>query len=111
MSVTLSGLSRRVQGLAYDRETLDELKFILEEAQEPGGDAADALIELALAPIQLTYADFGSMLREDVEAIIDGDDDSDERVDGDGEDVEGGISDEDIEDEADDLLADIDSDY
>ena len=106
MSVTLSGLSRRVQGLAYDRETLDELKFILEEAQEPGGDAADALIELALAPIQLTYADFGSMLREDVEAIIDGDDDSDERVD-----VEGGISDEDIEDEADDLLADIDSDY
>lgn len=47
MSDTISGLSRRISGHAYDRETLEELSYIVEEAAE-GADGADAVIELAL---------------------------------------------------------------
>ena len=48
MSYTFDGLSRRVAGHVHDRATAEELSHIVEEASEPGADASDVLIELAL---------------------------------------------------------------
>jgi len=48
MSDTLAGLTRRIHAFVHDRETSEELSHLIEEAGEHGGDACDALIELAL---------------------------------------------------------------
>lgn len=48
MSDTLAGLTRRIHAFVHDRETSEELSHLIEEAGEQGGDACDALIELAL---------------------------------------------------------------
>ena len=48
MSDSFAGLTRRINAFMHDRETTEELSHLVEEAQDIGGDAADALIELAL---------------------------------------------------------------
>ena len=74
MSDSLAGLSRRVSNRAYDQETVSELSHILDEAREHGGDAADALIELALA---VETGANGVMTDDEYDAVMDQDDDQD----------------------------------
>lgn len=47
MSDTLAGLNRRIGAFVHDRNTLEELSHILDEAKEDC-DTCDTLIELAL---------------------------------------------------------------
>ena len=48
MSDTFAGLTRRINAFVHDRETSEELSHLIDESKDTGGDAADALIELAL---------------------------------------------------------------
>lgn len=48
MSDTFAGLTRRINAFVHDRETSEELSHLIDESKDIGGDAADALIELAL---------------------------------------------------------------
>ena len=76
MSDSFAGLTRRINAFMHDRETTEELSHLVEEAQDIGGDAADALIELALGD-----EDEGlDAILEDDELLEDedGDDDVDE---------------------------------
>jgi hypothetical protein len=70
MSDALAGLTRRMNDMAYDRETGPEIAQIVAEAQEAGGEASDALVELALyAGEDCTDAECDEM-----DAIEDGED-------------------------------------
>lgn len=54
MSDHFAGLTRRVNAFNHDRSTAEELSHLVEEVRD-GGDAADAIIELALAS---SYSEF-----------------------------------------------------
>ena len=108
MSDLLSGLTRRINSFVHDRDTLEELTHLVEEAKEDGGDVADTIIELALGEETLDDAD--DMPDTDDETFVA----SDEIVDEDEEEIgeDEGNEDEDaydadldaLEDDSDDDL-------
>ena len=119
MSDTLAGLTRRMNALVHEQDTAEELSYLLDEAKEIGGDAADALIELALGDEHIDDDEFEpdtdddtelAIATEDDELASDGDD-SDDYGDSsymDSEDDD--TADEDIDSELDALEDDCDED-
>jgi hypothetical protein len=122
MSDTLAGLTRRMNALVHEQDTAEELSYLVDEAKEIGGDAADALIELALGEEHIDDDDYDSgdgddddlaIATEDDELSPDGDsDDSDDYGDSSYMDDDDGsdIDDEDIDDEPDALEDSCDDD-
>lgn len=108
MSDTFAGLTRRLNAFVHDRETSEELSHIIDEAKDIGGDAADALIELALGEEhlddELLEGDDESLEAavEDDELTDDVDDDegdlTDDEIDGALDELEDGLDDDDDED-------------
>jgi hypothetical protein len=93
MSDRVSGLTRRIQGFVYTRETSEELGHLVEETREDCCDSADALIELALA--SEAGADVRSYLGDDVDpetppvgvAVVTIEEDDLDALDSEGDDV------------------------
>jgi hypothetical protein len=85
MSDTFAGLTRRINAFVHDRETSEELSHLIDESKDTGGDAADALIELALGD-EFIKEDFTGddesaeldVALEDDELVDDDDDDDDD---------------------------------
>ena len=113
MSDSFAGLTRRVSNLIHEQETAEELSYLVDEAKEVGGDAADAIIELALGEEHIdsdVYDDNDS--DEEYEAVVEDDDycGDDSDCDDDDQDDDSDISDEEIDDELDSLEDDSDED-
>lgn len=107
MSDSFAGLTRRINAFMHDRETTEELSHLVEEAQDIGGDAADALIELALGEEHIEDGD--GDVDEGLDAILEDDellDDEDGDGDVDEDDIDAALDDignlADLEDEDDD---------
>ena len=102
MSDSFAGLTRRINAFMHDRETTEELSHLVEEAQDIGGDAADALIELALGEEHVEDRDGDE--DEGLDAILE----DDELL----EDGDGDVDEDDIDAALDDIgnLADLDDD-
>ena len=107
MSDTFAGLTRRINAFVHDRETSEELSHLIDESKDTGGDAADALIELALGD-EFIKEDFTGddesaeldVALEDDELADDddlGDDISDEAIDAALDDLGDGLDDDDDE--------------
>ena len=108
MSDTFAGLTRRINAFVHDRETSEELSHLIDESKDTGGDAADALIELALGD-EFIKEDFTGddesaeldVALEDDELAADdddlGDDISDEAIDAALDEVGDGLDDDDDE--------------
>ena len=108
MSDTFAGLTRRINAFVHDRETSEELSHLIDESKDTGGDAADALIELALGD-EFIKEDFTGddesaeldVALEDDELVDDdddlGDDISDEAIDAALDEVGDGLDDDDDE--------------
>jgi hypothetical protein len=117
----LTGLTRRINTLAYDRATSEELSHLVEESSRVGEARAEALIELVLAPldedVDWSYGAAGhaEVIRanaDEFDKIGDGDDDAtedgsgsvddyvdpDDDVEGDGDYGTGGFVDPDMMD-------------
>ena len=104
MSDTFAGLTRRINEFVHDRETSEELSHLLDEAKEQGGDAADALIELALSESHDDDDDCYEGDDEGLDVAIE-DDEMIDDVDGDGD-----IDEADIDSALADLEGDDDDD-
>ena len=102
MSDSFAGLTRRINAFMHDRETTEELSHLVEEAQDIGGDAADALIELALGEEHVEDRDGDE--DEGLDAILE----DDELL----EDEDGDVDEDDIDAALDEIgnLADLDDD-
>lgn len=108
MSDTFAGLTRRINAFVHDRETSEELSHLIDESKDTGGDAADALIELALGD-EFIKEDFTGddesaeldVALEDDELVDDdddlGDDISDEAIDAALDEIGDGLDDDDDE--------------
>ena len=108
MSDTFAGLTRRINAFVHDRETSEELSHLIDESKDTGGDAADALIELALGD-EFIKEDFTGddesaeldVALEDDELVGDdddlGDDISDETIDAALDEIGDGLDDDDDE--------------
>ena len=107
MSDTFAGLTRRINAFVHDRETSEELSHLIDESKDTGGDAADALIELALDD-EFIKEDFTGddesaeldVALEDDELADDddlGDDISDEAIDAALDEIGDGLDDDDDE--------------
>ena len=108
MSDTFAGLTRRINAFVHDRETSEELYHLIDESKDTGGDAADALIELALGD-EFIKEDFTGddesaeldVALEDDELVDDdddlGDDISDEAIDAALDEIGDGLDDDDDE--------------
>ena len=107
MSDTFAGLTRRINAFVHDRETSEELSHLIDESKDTGGDAADALIELALGD-EFIKEDFTGddesaeldVALEDDELADDddlGDDISDEAIDAALDEIGDGLDDDDDE--------------
>lgn len=108
MSDTFAGLTRRINAFVHDRETSEELSHLIDESKDTGGDAADALIELALGD-EFIKEDFTGddesaeldVALEDDELAADdddlGDDISDEAIDAALDEIGDGLDDDDDE--------------
>lgn len=108
MSDTFAGLTRRINAFVHDRETSEELSHLIDESKDTGGDAADALIELALGD-EFIKEDFTGddesaeldVALEDDELVADdddlGDDISDEAIDAALDEIGDGLDDDDDE--------------
>lgn len=108
MSDTFAGLTRRINAFVHDRETSEELSHLIDESKDTGGDAADALIELALGD-EFIKEDFTGddesaeldVALEDDELADDdddlGDDISDETIDAALDEIGDGLDDDDDE--------------
>ena len=110
MSDTFAGLTRRVNNLVHEQETAEELSYLVDEAKEVGGDAADAIIELALGEEHIECDAYDDDDDDDDEmSVVVEDDDyvDDEESDENGADDE---SDEDIDAELDSLEDEVDED-
>ena len=106
MSELLAGLSRRVESFVHQQSTAEELSYIVEEAAEVGGDASDAIIELALGEEHISvdmYDDSEEYDEDDegLDAVVE-DDEYDEDESDDTDDVD--------EDEIDAELSSLESD-
>lgn len=103
MSDSFAGLTRRINAFMHDRETTEELSHLVEEAQDIGGDAADALIELALGEEHIEDGD--GDVDEGLDAILEDDELLDDE-DVDEDDIDAALDDignlADLEDEDDD---------
>ena len=108
MSDTFAGLTRRINAFVHDRETSEELSHLIDESKDTGGDAADALIELALGDefIKEDFtgddesAELDVALEDDEMADDDddlGDDISDEAIDAALDEIGDGLDDDDDE--------------
>ena len=108
MSDTFAGLTRRINAFVHDRETSEELSHLIDESKDTGGDAADALIELALGDefIKEDFtgddesAELDVALEDDELAAADddlGDDISDEAIDAALDEIGDGLDDDDDE--------------
>lgn len=104
MSDTFAGLTRRINAFVHDRETSEELSHLIDESKDTGGDAADALIELALGD-EFIKEDFTG---DDESAELDVALEDDELVDDD--DLGDDISDEAIDAALDEIGDDLDDD-
>lgn len=111
MSDSFAGLTRRINEFVHDRETSEELSHILDEARDHGGDAADALIELALGEtydgddeLEGEGAELAAIVEDDelVEDEVSDEEVSEEGIDADLAALEEGLDEEDADD---DLLA------
>ena len=108
MSDTFAGLTRRINAFVHDREASEELSHLIDESKDTGGDAADALIELALGD-EFIKEDFTGddesaaldVALEDDELVDDdddlGDDISDETIDAALDEIGDGLDDDDDE--------------
>ena len=106
MSDTFAGLTRRINAFVHDRETSEELSHLIDESKDTGGDAADALIELALGD-EFIKEDFTGddesaeldVALEDDELADDDDDDDlgDEAIDAALDEIGDGLDDDDDE--------------
>lgn len=103
MSDTLAGLTRRVHAFTYDRDTLQELSYIVDDARDA---VADSLIELGLRESGTECEDEdGALVAED---LLDDEQEEDESTEGENldalEDELDALADdaEDIEDDEDD---------
>lgn len=112
MSDTFAGLTRRINAYVHDRDTSEELSHLIDEAKETGGDASDALIELALGDNYIDVEDYETPmdLNEDFQLILEDYDDGDGDEDDDGmtDEDEDGVSEDDIDSELHSLGNDID---
>ena len=104
MSDTFAGLTRRINAFVHDRETSEELSHLIDESKDTGGDAADALIELALGD-EFIKEDFTG---DDESAELDVALEDDELVDDD--DISDDISDEVIDAALDEIGDGLDDD-
>ena len=77
MSELFAGLTRRINEFVHDLETSEELSHLVDEARVPGGDAADALIELALGEEHIDDDDDIDGESIELDAIVEDDDDDD----------------------------------
>ena len=111
MSDTFAGLTRRVNNLVHEQETAEELSYLVDEAKEVGGDAADAIIELALGEEHIECDAYDDNDDDDDEmSVVVEDDDYVDDEDTDEDDSTGDESDEDIDAELDSLEDDVDED-
>ena len=108
MSDTFAGLTRRVNNLVHEQETAEELSYLVDEAKEVGGDAADAIIELALGEEHIECDAYDDDDDDEMSVVVEDDDYvDDEESDENGTDDE---SDEDIDAELDSLEDEVDED-
>ena len=106
MSDTFAGLTRRINAFVHDRETSEELSHLIDESKDTGGDAADALIELALGD-EFIKEDFTG---DDESAELDVALEDDELADDDDDDLGDDISDEAIDAALDEIGDGLDDD-
>ena len=106
MSDTFAGLTRRINAFVHDRETSEELSHLIDESKDTGGDAADALIELALGD-EFIKEDFTG---DDESAELDVALEDDELTDDDDDDLGDDISDETIDAALDEIGDGLDDD-
>ena len=102
MSDTFAGLTRRINAFVHDRETSEELSHLIDESKDTGGDAADALIELALGDEFINEEYDGDEESEELEVAIE----DDELVDDEDGDVDD-ISEADIDAALDEISEDL----
>ena len=106
MSDTFAGLTHRINAFVHDRETSEELSHLIDESKDTGGDAADALIELALGD-EFIKEDFTG---DDESAELDVALEDDELADDDDDDLGDDLGDETIDAALDEIGDGLDDD-